>query len=170
MLERGEEAVVADRPGEVAEAGPAAGVVRDGEVERVDHRQDAEHDEERQVRHDEREAARGAQATLACRVACARTALLSGCLHLVTAGRPCIRRPVPPGRGRRPTVACSELSDLPATSWVTTVLDQTGWSGYVTRFQPDQIWLAAALSAGVGSAAKYGLVAWAASQSSARGA
>ena len=49
------------------------------------------------------------------------------------------------------------------------MLDQTGWSGYVTRFQPVQTWPAAALSAGVGSAAKYELLAWAASQASASG-
>ena len=54
----GDEAVVLERPHEVVEAGQAAVVVRDGEVERVEHRRDAERDQERQVRHDERQTPR----------------------------------------------------------------------------------------------------------------
>ena len=65
VLERRDEAVVVVRPHEVVEAGPAAVDVGEGEIERVDHRRDAEHDQERQVRQDERQAAQAAGATLA---------------------------------------------------------------------------------------------------------
>src|SRR5581483_1826452 len=55
-----------------------------------------------------------------------------------------------------PYAGSSELSVLPATSCVTTVFDQTGWSGYVTMFQPFQTAVAAACIAGPSGAAKYG--------------
>ena len=65
VLERRAEAVVVVRPHEVVEADPAAVDVGEGEVERVDRRRDAEEDQERQVRQDERQAAEAAGATLA---------------------------------------------------------------------------------------------------------
>ena len=47
VLERGDEAEVVVRPHEVVEPDPAAPDVREGEVERVDRRRDAEDDQER---------------------------------------------------------------------------------------------------------------------------
>ena len=57
VLERLAEAVVVVRPREVVEADPAAVEVGNGEIEGVDRRRDAEDDQEREVRQDERQAA-----------------------------------------------------------------------------------------------------------------
>ena len=127
------EPVVLRRVGEVPEPGEAAAGLGEGELERIEHREDAEEDEEEQVGDDEGEPpppvqaartrdlhggrAQGSRATLVVRgggsamVSCLRLSYPAALAAFASAS---------------PNGSNSELSESPATSFVTTVSDQTG--------------------------------------------
>ena len=101
-------------------------VVGEREIERVDRRGDAEEDQQRQVRQDEGQAPPRAGATLmrGPRILDVRTqeARVVTSDDLVPAALALSREALPRGGSR-------ELSDLPSTSFVTTVFDQRAGRG-----------------------------------------